>query len=244
MPSKSFLSIQFQSQTLPDGSVCGDPDLGICQQSSCVENECVFTPTQFELSQTCLCGACVECDETSENCGGNCQFFSKNNTDGITPKPPTSLLLSVPCKYDFIWASVAGCDPFQFFRNEEGYFNITKPVGDPSCNTNPGLQPRLLFLGEVNGEITAYGDPPYNASNPGGNTDCTAFDERPECVCNWIEFCKPDGTWEIHTSCSYPLFIGQTYGPQQDMIISGYCQKSGVSFICSCNYIEYDTSMH
>ena len=73
---------------------------------------------------------------------------------------------------------------------------------------------------------------PYNAT--------TALPSvSPQCA---IEFCASDGQWEIHTSCSYDLYIGQAYGPQQDVIIAGYCLSDNVSFaefliICLCQHL-------
>ena len=216
-----------------DGVECGDPSLGLCQRSYCENNECVFIPDQ--ANEQCLCGVCTDCEAAGNpyNCGGNCQFAPEL---GIG-KPPSSLLLSVPCEYEELTVEVSNCPPITFYRDELGYFNISKQLeyinGDwvnPNCgNNNVGIQPKATFLGSNSG-YTPYGNPPYNTTSTTSPQQCA------------IEFCGSDGQWEIHTSCSYDLYIGQAYGPQQDVIIAGYCLADNVSFaeffiICLCQHL-------
>lgn len=57
----------------------------------------------------------------------------------IVARPPSSLLLSVPCEYDNITLEVANCAPRVYYRDELGYFNISKDIGTGECaNDNPG----------------------------------------------------------------------------------------------------------
>ena len=64
-----------------------------------------------------------------------------------------------------------------------------------------GLQAKVLFLGSdyvVDGQqVVPYG------TLTGGAYNSTFTGPT-------IEFSEDDGTWEIHTSCSYELYIGQT----------------------------------
>ena len=212
-------------QAFVDGTECGDPSLGLCQQSECIDDECVFSPVQ--TNQSCLCGVCVDCDEAPDpqNCGGNCQYLGNQvnldlNNNTFTAKPPSSLLLSVPCQYDNLTISVANCDnQITYFRNPEGYFNISKPRDDPSCAGGTRLNPRVIFEG---GEFS-YGDPPYNCTNSPECLRDDPFNTTTCACCIYDEFCQINGQWEIHSSCSYPLYIGQTFGPQSDIIMGGYC---------------------
>ena len=60
--SKSFSTLILSYLQAPDvdGVPCGDPSLGLCQQSECLNNECIFSPDQFGAQTTlCLCGLCV-----------------------------------------------------------------------------------------------------------------------------------------------------------------------------------------
>ena len=178
----SFCHIQ---APLTDGLECGDPALGLCQQSECLNNECIFSPDQFGVQTTlCLCGLCVECPDPPVQCtdpndsttctycgkiyfvwshiayfvllshtniithlfqhtpGGNCEF----NTVDIVARPPSSLLVSVPCEYDNITLAVANCAPKVYYRDELGYFNISKDLGSGECgNDNPGKFSTTIF---------------------------------------------------------------------------------------------------
>ena len=170
-----------------------DPALSLCKRTVCVNDECVIDPTQFGVDN-CICGVCTECDETTPNCGANCMFDTWDNAK-YRPKA-NSLLLAVPCEYDTLTAEVGiGCVPVEFTRGEDGFFNITQPS---FCCKSTGcrLQPNVY--------IYNYGNPPNYIVTPG----C---------------YCWEDGTWSIHTSCSAPLYVGQAWGPQKDVIIMGYC---------------------
>ena len=115
-----------------------------------------------------------------------------------------------------------------FYRDEAGYFNITKKLElvngnwvNPECaNNNFGLQAKVLF--------NRYGSPPYDA-------DTALPSVSPQCG---TEFCQDDGQFEIHTSCSYPLYVGQKYGPQQDIIVAGYCLAGSSNPYAKCTYAE------
>ena len=161
---------------LTDGKECGDPTLGICQQSVCINNTCVFEPDQFALQEPCLCGYCVECNATSVNCGANCQYFPPS-ANLLTQPKPTSLLLAAPCQYDVLMVEIDNGCYANFTRDESGYFNITKPtecLGGSGKNT--ALNSRVRFYG--------YGDPLYN------ETTCPDPFTQPE-------FClREDGTFE------------------------------------------------
>ena len=176
---------------------------------------------------------CIDCDEAPDpqNCGGNCQYLgNRQNSNTFRAKPPSSLLLSVPCQYDKLTLSVANCENLiTYFRNPEGYFNISKPRDDPSCAGGTGLNPRVIFEG---GEFS-YGDPPYNCTNSPECSRDDPFNTNTCTCCNYDELCQINGQWEIHSSCSYPLYIGQTFGPQSDIIIAGYCTDADFQ---TCSY--------
>ena len=144
----------------------------------CENNTCVFDSTQFDNQEPCLCGYCVECNETSVNCGGNCQYFPPSVSLETRPKP-TSLLLAAPCQYDVLTVEIDGPNGCfaNFTRDASGYFNITKPqecIGGSGKNT--ALNSRVRFYG--------YGDPLYN------ETTCPDPFTQPE-------FClREDGTFE------------------------------------------------
>ena len=150
----------------------------------------------------CLCGYCSECTEDDWFCGGNCQYDLNRETISIRPKP-LSLLLAAPCSVDVLTVKI--CDAqgrVDIARNELGYFNITAAEFlEFTQGDNVDLQPSVI--------IYNYGDPPYNDTN-----QCPAY-----------EFCKPDpfggDAWqfEIHTSCLYELYLGQRWGPQQDLMV-------------------------
>ena len=54
-----------------------------------------------------------------------------------------------------------------------------------------------------------------------------------------IEFTKPDGYFEIHTSCSYELYLGQTFGPRSEIIVSGYCLSNNLGGqFAECSYSD------
>ena len=188
-------------------------------------------------SSQCMCGVCKECAPWDTSCGANCQFIgNRQNGDftyGDPPRvftatPPSSLLLSVPCQYTNLTLEVANCPPMTFYRDEAGYFNITKKLEfvngnwvNPACaNNNFGIHPKVLFDG--------YGSPPYDA-------DTALPSVSPQCG---TEFCQDDGRFEIHTSCSYPLYVGQKYGPQQDIVVAGYCLADSYNPYAKCTYAE------
>jgi len=100
---------------------------------------------------------------------------------------------------------------------------------DLGCAGGTGLNPRVIFEG---GEFS-YGDPPYNCTNPPECSRDDPFNTTTCTCCNYDELCQRNGQWEIHSSCSYPLYIGQTFGPQSDIIIAGYCTDADFQ---TCSY--------
>lgn len=157
-------------------------------------------------------------------CGGNCQYDSDSATRATRPKP-SSLLIAAPCYTEVLQIRLGSPNSecfLNFTRNEDGYFNISVPKdefgnpNDPNCQFNT-LSPRVRFFD--------YGDPPYD------EVTCPVEGGAPE-------FCAQTGSFEIHTSCSYEIFIGQLWGPQQDMIIAGYCQSNGGGEFAGCAYYE------
>ena len=199
-----FSSVRFNflhshQAPLTDGLECGDPNLGLCQTSRCINNTCVFDPVQFDTETQCLCGVCTECTNETEFCGANCAYDTDNVTGSNRPKP-TSLLLAVPCQYDVLEVDIGNDCIRNVTRDPGGFFNISSP---PECGTgkNVGIQPRIRFFG--------YGDPMFNETT---------------CKIGYPEYCRfSDFSFEIHTSCSFPIFIGQKWGPQMDIIIGETC---------------------
>ena len=201
----------------------------------------------FTTPEPCLCGFCVENCTGLDGCSGNCQFESAVNADCTASsagrQKPTSLLVYVPCQYETLDIIIGTkCDRFNLTRSPEGFFNITLPdlsLQLPngswpvpefpegfSCDGDPGgrtLTSQVFFYG--------YGDPEYN--------ETVYYPSRFEGdMLKPISSQDPDTgewRWEIHTSCSYELRLNQTWGPQDDMIIGGFCirqQQSGVSGAC------------
>ena len=176
-----------------------------------------------------MCGYCAECTEDSEFCGGNCQFAIGN--DDPVARPPSSLLLSVPCEYDSLVLAVANCQPKKYYRDVNGYFNISKTLGTGECgNDNSGLQASIQFLGS-DSTVESEEVVPYGTLTGGAYSESFTGPT--------IEFTKPDGYFEIHTSCSYELYLGQTFGPRSEIIVSGYCLSNNLGGqFAECSYSD------
>ena len=113
----------------------------------------MFDTTQ--VNDGCACGYCVENCTVLNGCSANCQF------DPASPSALTSLLLAVPCDYDYLTIESNECGIFDVTRGRDGHFNVSRPV---NCfSTGTGIRPYVNVLG--------YGKLPFDSS-------FTAFDNR------------------------------------------------------------------
>ncbi|KAL9181785.1 hypothetical protein ACHAXT_012128, partial [Thalassiosira profunda] len=193
-----------------EGQLCDNFDLGICQRAVCENNTCVFDTDQ--VGTDCLCGVCVDNCTDLDQCAGNCQY------SGVDGARPSALIVYAPCQYDYLTVEIDNAGLFNLTRSPEGFFNISVD-SVPGGGSNGLLGSKLWFYG--------YGDPEFNSSvtYPGGSTN---------------EYADGEWRWEIHTSCSFELRLNQTFGPQNDLIIAGFCLSDNklVNKDEPCGYLD------